>query len=141
MPLPVIFPTTVADQENFPPTPDSSIAYVTANVHSAVVDAMAGKLDKSIKNQKKRWLGKRLDDPKKTEVLFHKISDMRLLFNFADKAKQDSELVSNAVSYTMSPNSLSLVIEVLDFIASTEKFQLKESCMLDNHTKSKHMAV
>ena len=77
-----------------------------------------------------------MDDPTKIESLFHKFDGAGLLFNLADGARRYIESVgSNA-----PPKSLTLVIEVLEFIASAGKQHLKEMRSMIDNTKAKRCA-
>ena len=126
-----------ANKENADPIDD-----LTANVRDAAITAMAAHVDGSAKSSKKRSRGAKSSDSKKIETLFQLIDNADCLMSLVyDVSQYLSSTPKNNISDRQQPLSTSLAIDVLQFVSSEGKHQLKRMRASTNNTKAKSRAA
>mmetsp|Transcript_5918 Transcript_5918/g.14827 ORF Transcript_5918/g.14827 Transcript_5918/m.14827 type:complete len:216 (+) Transcript_5918:1745-2392(+) len=112
------------------------------NVRSAAIAAMAVQINGSANSPKKRSSGSRRSDGEEIESLYRLIDNAEALFSLAaDVGRYLSSIAHNNDTVRQHPAPTGLSIDVLEFVSSAGRDQLKEMRAEINSTKAKSRAT
>ena len=125
------------DKENVDPLQD-----LTANVRGAAITAMAAHVDGLAKSSKKRSRGAKSSNSEKIEMLYQLVDNVKCLFLLVyDVSQYLLSTSKNSLTDRQQSLPTNLAIDVLQFVLSEGKHQLKRMQAVTNNTKAKSRAA